>query len=150
MILRDTETKEQKELKDTIAEVKEEIKEEVVKEKKTTKKKESSKTSKNKLTEEEIEKMIPEWKKQYGKIYKNTIDENDFVIWRRITRREYKEIMTLSDMEFFNKQEEVVKTVLLYPSNADELIESIAGLATVLTEDILSKSGFDISETEEL
>lgn len=150
MILRDTETKEQKELKDTIAEVKEEIKEEVVKEKKTTKKKESSKTSKNKLTEEDIEKMIPEWKKQYGKIYKNTIDENDFVIWRRITRREYKEIMTLSDMEFFNKQEEVVKTVLLYPSNADELIESIAGLATVLTEDILSKSGFDISETEEL
>ncbi len=48
------------------------------------------------------------------------------------------------------KQEMMVKKAVLYPFNVDELIEENAGIATVLSEEILAKSGFAISYTEEL
>ena len=86
----------------------------------------------------------------YGKIYKNVIDDNEFVIWRLIKRKEYKELLDNDSLEIFDKQESIVKTALLYPENVDELIESKAGLATVLAEEILEHSGFEISKSERL
>ena len=44
----------------------------------------------------------------------------------------------------------MVVAAMLYPFNAEELIEENAGLATVLSEEILARSGFAISYTEEL
>ena len=44
----------------------------------------------------------------------------------------------------------MVKTAILYPFDVDTLIDENAGLATVLSEEILAKSGFAISYTEEL
>ena len=46
------------------------------------------------------------------------------------------------------KQESMVKTVVLFPDNIEELIEEKAGIATVLSDEILDKSGFYLSETE--
>jgi hypothetical protein len=149
MLLKDADLK----LKDNI-ETKEEdnkVEEKAVKTvtKKTTKKT-TVKKEKTDLSEEELKEAIVEWKKQYGKIYKNTIDDNEFVIWRLIKRGEYKSILDNDDLELFNKQEDVVRTALLYPYDAEKLIESRAGLATVLAEEILRHSGFEISESKAL
>ena len=92
-------------------------------------------------------------KATYKKVFKNEID-GEVIIWRRLKRGEYKEILK-ADIEeeedkILTKQELMVKTAILYPFDVDTLIDENAGLATVLSEEILAKSGFAISYTEEL
>lgn len=105
------------------------------------------------VVEESLDKLIPEWKKQFGRVYKNTIDEVE-VIWRPIRRGEYRELLNISTDEnedaFFLRQETTCKMAVLYPTDITNLIEQKAGIATVLSEEILAKSGFDISRTEAL
>lgn len=96
---------------------------------------------------------IEEWKREYKRVFKNEID-GEIIIWRRLKRGEYKEILKLEEEDEDNKilikQERMVKTAMLYPFNADEIINENAGLATVLSEEILARSGFAMSYTEEL
>ena len=105
------------------------------------------------LTLENLDKLIPEWKKKHARLFKNTID-GETVIWRPIKRSEYRQLLDLESSEEENrllaKQEQTVKMAVLFPANIDELIEAKAGLATVLSEEILANSGFDISKTESL
>lgn len=117
--------------------------------KKTAKSKAKKSDNKNDK-DEELALKIAQWKSLYGKIYKNNIDKDEFVIWRLIKRKEYKELLNGGNIELMEKQEKVVKTVLLYPEEVEALIESRAGIATILTEEILAHSGFEISETTEL
>lgn len=97
--------------------------------------------------------LITKWKAQHKRIFKNEID-GEIVIWRRLKRGEYKEILNTpaedEESKIMVKQELMVKTAVLYPFNIDELVEENAGLATVLSEEILAKSGFAISYTEEI
>lgn len=103
------------------------------------------------ITEENVDKLIPQWKAQYGKIFKNEIDDDAYVIWRPIKRKEYKELLNADEeVEILAKQEAISKMAILYPANADDLIASRAGLATVLSEEILKYSGFEISATQSL
>lgn len=103
------------------------------------------------VTKENLDKLIPEWKAKYGKIFKNEVDDDEFVIWRPIKRREYKDLLDADEqVEILAKQEAISKMAILFPANADELIDSRAGLATVLSEEILKYSGFEISATESL
>lgn len=96
---------------------------------------------------------IEKWKKEYKRIFKNDID-GETIIWRRLKRGEYrnilKEVEDDEDDKILVKQEKMVTTAILYPFNAKEVIEENAGLATVLSEEILARSGFAISYTEEL
>lgn len=105
------------------------------------------------VTEENLDKLIPIWKEQFGRIYKNIID-GETVIWRPIRRKEYRELLDFEASEEENrllaKQEATVKTAVLFPKDVEVLIEAKAGFATVLSEEILAYSGFDISETESL
>lgn len=103
------------------------------------------------VTAENLEQLIIEWKALYGKIFKNTVDDDEFVIWRPIKRKEYKQLLDADEeVEILAKQEAITKMALLYPANASDLIDSRAGLATVLSEEILKYSGFEISATESL
>lgn len=115
-------------------------------------KEEAIKQEKNKVEIDFIE-YIAGWKREYKKVFKNSID-GETIIWRRIKRGEYKDILneveTDEDNKILNKQERIVETSVLYPFNIKEVIEDNAGLATVLSEEILAKSGFALSYTEEL
>lgn len=101
----------------------------------------------------DLTELIAQWKLQYKRIFKNDID-GETIIWRRLKRGEYKEILKETesdeDSKILIKQEKMVKAAILYPFNAQEVIDENAGLATVLSEEILAKSGFAISYTEEL
>lgn len=102
---------------------------------------------------DKIVELIPEWKKQYKKIFKNEFD-GEIIIWRRLKRKEYKDILMQEvedeDGRILSRQEKMVEVALLYPFDAKNLIEENAGLATVLSDEILAKSGFALSFTEEL
>ena len=142
-------------------EVPKEIPAELPKKKKSTKKKAAAKpkeevkeTVEEKSNEIDFVSLIAQWKAEYKKIYKNEIDD-EIVIWRRLKRGEYKNILAQEtngndDNPIMTKQEMMVKAAVLYPFDVESLINDNAGVATVLSEEILAKSGFAISYTEEL
>lgn len=106
------------------------------------------------ITEDNLGVLIPEWKAKFGKLYKNLVD-GEIYIWKPLRRGEYKELLKLNEDaiaedRYLLKQEAVVEMAVLFPESIKEVIQEKAGLATVLSEEILSKSGFDISETEAL
>ena len=101
-----------------------------------------------------LEEAIIGWKNKYGTIYE-TKTGGETIIWRGITRSEYKDIMSTSYDEesddpvdsMFKKQEKTVRIAVLYPENIDIIMDRMGGLATVLSDAILAKSGFDIKNT---
>lgn len=104
------------------------------------------------ITEQEelsLDQKIALWRKDYKNIYKTVIDDEVY-IWRKIKRSEYIEIHNSifnneeipDDLKFWIKQEEITKAVLLYPYDAEEVIEESAGIPTVISQDCLNRSGF--------
>lgn len=114
---------------------------------------ETPEVSVNEEGELDLTEYIEKWKQEHKRVFKNDID-GETIIWRRLKRGEYKNILNESeedqDNKILTKQEKMVATSVLYPFNIEEVIEDNAGLATVLSEEILAKSGFAISYTEEL
>lgn len=101
------------------------------------------------------QKQVEEWKKQFGHIYRNRICGVD-VIWRKLRRKEYVDLMTKDYTKgtagIFERQERITKAAVLSPEAEEvkEYIECLAGFSTSLADEIMSRSGFDMSETEEL
>lgn len=114
---------------------------------------ETPEVSVNEEGELDLTEYIEKWKQEHKRVFKNDID-GETIIWRRLKRGEYKNILKETeednDSQILTKQEKMVVAAMLYPFNAEELIEENAGLATVLSEEILARSGFAISYTEEL
>lgn len=114
---------------------------------------ETPEVSVNEEGELDLTEYIEKWKQEHKRIFKNDID-GETIIWRRLKRGEYKNILKEveedNNSQILTKQEKMVVAAMLYPFNAEELIEENAGLATVLSEEILARSGFAISYTEEL
>lgn len=105
---------------------------------------------------QDLKAMIEGWKLEYGKVFKTTIEGEEY-IWRKLKRKEYVLVMAdkAADEEeleskIYDRQEEIVKLVVLYPENIEEELEKSAGLATTLADEIIPKSGFGIPKTEEL
>lgn len=140
-----------------------EVKVEVPKKKRASKSKTQKEATKDEAVKDEVivdevgefdlTAYIEQWKKEHKRVFKNDID-GETIIWRRLKRGEYKEILSLEeedqDSSILIKQERMTKATILYPFDVDALIEENAGLATVLSEEILAKSGFAMSYTEEL
>ena len=110
----------------------------------------------NKNTEMTIEDKVIEWKKEYKKVFLSTIDDEDY-IWRRIKRKEYSDIMAIKDTEdiderIYQRQIAIAKLVVLNftEEELEERIEELAGLASTIADEVLSKSGFNLTSTTEL
>lgn len=102
------------------------------------------------------ENIIETWKEQHGKIYKSIIDGEEY-IWRRIKRKEYSDVMISKDSEnvderIYLRQLEITKLVVLNfkAEELDDKLNEMAGLATTLSEEVLDKSGFNLTATYEL
>lgn len=100
------------------------------------------------------QKQIIDWKKKYGKIFKTKVGDH-VCIWRKLKRKEYVKIMADESGEteserIYKRQEEIAKTVVIYPDNFSELMEDNAGIASTIADEALARSGFDITTTEEL
>ena len=141
--------------------------EEENKEEKETKLSEETNEDDNKY-----EKIIQECKNKYGKVYGNMTGNGELLIWKPLDRKEYKQIMkeisigdydesllSLEQKEELNKkriENKFLKEVsvclkcIVYPENPKEILDKTAGLATVLSEDILMHSGFILSPTQAL
>ena len=127
------------------------------------------KTQVNLTQEEQIQVAIDKGKKKFGKVYKTTIADED-IVWRKLKRGEYKEIMGLvvykdeekldeegnqiieqvfdEEATYDLRQEEIAKAVILYPNSS--IVDEMAAVAYVISTECMIKSGFGAApETEE-
>ena len=107
--------------------------------------------------EEKNEKTdIEMWKEEHKKIFKSIIDGKEY-IWRRGKRKEYSEVMNITDIadaddRIYARQVGICKaTILNIPmEELEEDLEDLSGLAVTLSEEIMEKSGFNITATFEM
>ena len=127
------------------------------------------KTQVNLTQEEQIEAAIEKGKKKFGKVYK-TIISDETIIWRKLKRGEYKDIMNLvvykdeekldeegnqiveqvfdDEATYDLRQEEIAKAVILFPGK--EIVEDMAAVADIISTECMIKSGFgEAPKTEE-
>lgn len=105
-------------------------------------------------TPKTIEQIAEEIRKREGlkEVFITDIADQK-VIWRRLKRSEYKEVMTKEyneneDLAYFEKQEFVASKVILYPENVEELLEDFAGIADIIATETMIKTGFGLTETK--
>lgn len=99
------------------------------------------------------------WKAEYGHVYR-TFTDDDVIYWRRIKRSEYTKIIvdTTSESDYYEtvndrvermheRQNLIAKTVILYPEDADALLESSGGLVETISTEVMNRSGFSRTNT---
>lgn len=74
------------------------------------------------------------------------------IIWRKLKRSEYKELMTEEfseneELQFLEKQDFIAKKVILYPENVEELIEEYAGISEIIATETMLRTGFGLTNT---
>ena len=94
--------------------------------------------------------QISAWKKEFGKIYKIIPIPDLEIIFRPLSRTDYVDI--LQGQVSNDSDDPEIQTVKICVLNnvPDDLYYSHGGLATVIYEEIMKKSGFVIVESEEL
>jgi len=94
--------------------------------------------------------QIVEWKKQHGQIFKITPIEDLTIVYRPLKREDYIGIMNgQMSGEIVDPEIDTVKMCVLNDI-PDIVYQEKGGLATVVYEEIMKKSGFVIVESEEL
>lgn len=111
---------------------------------------------KTSTTKKQTKDQIQIWKEEHGRIFQSTIDGKDY-IWRRIKRKEYSSVMAMKDGDdiderIYNRQYAIAKMVILNIEEAEleTDLNELAGLATTISDEVLEKSGFNLSGTVEL
>ena len=106
--------------------------------------------------------MIKEWKIQYGDVYVTSITYDKHVVWRVLNRIEYKQIVkkmeqliqagTLSSAEANMWNEEAIAQLCtLYPKlEGNNLSGAMAGLPSLISQEVLEASGFVALEVRQL
>jgi len=108
---------------------------------------------------------INAWKAMFPHVYKTTSGKQAF-IYRPVTRSEYTRLMLDTDIDpndeldiekrverLSNRQVGICRIAVLWPAaeKLNDLLESHAGLASNLSDEIMDHSGFNaLSRTEEL
>ena len=101
--------------------------------------------------EKTVEAIAEDLKKIHKEVYITDIAGLQ-IIWRKLKRSEYKELMTTKfddneELEFLEKQDFVAKKVILYPENVEELLEEYAGVADLIATETMIKTGFGLTNT---
>lgn len=107
-------------------------------------------------------KDIVEWKKKYGDVYVTSITFDKHVVWKTLNRQEYKMIvrqieqvvssgkMSQTEANMLN-EELVCQFCTLYPQFSNEdFSKEMAGLPSILAQQILESSGFTTIDVRQL
>ena len=106
--------------------------------------------------------QIVAWKKQYGEVYVTSISFDKHVVWRVLSRIEYKQLVKkmetlmqagqLSNAEANMLNEEAISELcILFPSyDKQALTGDMAGLPSLISQEVLEASGFVALEVRQL
>ena len=89
----------------------------------------------------DLDALIEKAFKEHEAVLFSEIEEELF-IYRPLGRKEYKDILSNDNLDDYEKQDAICKTVLLYPEDFD-FDECVAGIPDQLFADIMEKSCLD-------
>jgi len=106
--------------------------------------------------------MIINWKEQYGDVYVTSITYDSHIVWRVLNRLEYKNIvkkmealiqdgaMSSAEANMWN-EEAIAETCVLYPEiSLQNLTGAMAGVPSLIAQEVLEASGFVALEVRQL
>jgi len=106
--------------------------------------------------------QIKAWKKQYGEVYVTSISFDKHVVWRVLSRLEYKNLvkkmeslmqagqLTNAEANMWN-EEAISEMCILFPSyDKKALTGDMAGLPSLISQEVLEASGFVALEVRHL
>lgn len=105
---------------------------------------------------------IKKWKSVHGDVYVTSITYDKHIVWRTLTRNEYKQLvkkmeqlvqsgqLSTAEANLWN-EESITEICLLYPAyDKMGLSNEMAGLPSLLSQEILEASGFVALEVRQL
>lgn len=106
--------------------------------------------------------MIKQWKEQYGEVYVTSISYDKHIVWRVLNRIEYKQIvkkmeqlvqggqMSQAEANMWN-EETISEMCILFPEyNKKTAAGIMAGLPSLISQEVLEASGFVALEVRQL
>lgn len=106
--------------------------------------------------------QIKMWKKEYGDVYVTSITYDKHFAWRTLNRLEYKNLMkkmsqlvqagqlTEAEASLWN-EEAIAEICILYPAfDKQSLVSEMAGLPSLIAQEVLEASGFQALEVRQL
>jgi len=106
--------------------------------------------------------QIKLWKKEFGEVYVTSLSYDKHVVWRTLTRIEYKQLvkkmeqlvaagqLSTAEANMWN-EEAIAEVCVLYPSfDKNSLSQDLAGLPSLISQEVLEASGFVALEVRQL
>lgn len=106
--------------------------------------------------------MIKSWKEHFGDIYVTSISFDKHIVWRVLSRAEYKSIvkkmeqliqagqLTTAEANMWN-EEAIADLCILYPEfDKSEMTGIMAGVPSLISQEVLEASGFVALEVRQL
>ena len=106
--------------------------------------------------------QIKLWKQEYGDVYVTSITYDKHIAWRTLNRLEYKNLvkkmeqlvqagqLTQSEANLWN-EESITEICILYPAyDKQSLVTEMAGLPSLISQEVLEASGFLALEVRQL
>jgi hypothetical protein len=106
--------------------------------------------------------QIKAWKKEFGDVYVTSISYDKHIAWRTLNRLEYKNLfkkmeqlvqagqLSQSEANLWN-EEAIAETCILFPQyDKQSLITEMAGLPSLISQEVLEASGFLALEVRQL
>jgi len=106
--------------------------------------------------------QIKMWKQEYGDVYVTSITYDKHIAWRTLNRLEYKNLMekmsqlvqagqlTEAEASLWN-EEAIAEICILYPAfDKQSLVSEMAGLPSLIAQEVLEASGFQALEVRQL
>lgn len=106
--------------------------------------------------------QVKEWKQVYGDIYVTSVTPEKHIVWRTLTRFEYRRLIKSLDQQSssgqvtqaeanLNNEEAIAETVILYPPyKRTDVSSSMAGIASLIGQEAMEASGFVALEIRQL
>ena len=105
---------------------------------------------------------IKAWKKEYGEVYVTSITYDKHVAWRPLGRLEYKQLvkkmeqmvqsgqLSSAEANLWN-EEAITELCVLFPtSEVGDMVREMAGLPSLISQEVLEASGFVALEVRQL
>jgi len=106
--------------------------------------------------------QIKLWKQEFGEVYVTSLSYDKHVVWRTLTRIEYKQLvkkmeqlvsagqLSTAEANMWN-EEAIAEVCVLYPSfDKNSLSRDLAGLPSLISQEVLEASGFVALEVRQL
>jgi len=106
--------------------------------------------------------MIKDWKEKFGDVYVTSITYDKHIVWRVLSRIEYKQVvkkmeqlvqagqLTSAEANMWN-EEAISELCILYPAfDKKAMAGSMAGLPSLIAQEVLEASGFVALEIRQL